>query len=194
MNFEKALSEVSSHSAGGSPFLMAFGTTFIITAVLSFLLPDETIALLAMFQGGIALPASLWLEKRISWQRMSAENPLKRLSALLAFSQAMALPALIVIFNVNPRAIPIVLTSLAGVHFVPYAWLHRTNLYFALAFALSAGGFGLQMLFGATAFHFNLLFIGIAYWLTAPLVYRHAVKVTSSNQKLSNAIGGFLAK
>ncbi|MDX1417017.1 MAG: hypothetical protein R3293_22625 [Candidatus Promineifilaceae bacterium] len=172
--YQQAFAEVSASSAGGSPFLITYGATFLLTGALSFLLPDSTVALIAMFQGVVALPAAFWLERRLGWGRMAADNPLRSLSITLAFSQALALPALIVAFNINPRSIPVILASLAGVHFLPYSWLHRTQLYILLAAVIALGAFGLQLLLGSTAFHINLLFVGIIYWLFAPLVYRHA--------------------
>lgn len=179
MNLKQAFAEVSASSAGGAPFLIAYGATFIITGILSYLLPEETTALIAMFQGVVALPVAFRLERWMGQGRMSANNPLRALSVQLAVSQALALPALIVVFNLNPRAIPVILAGLGGVHFLPYAWLHRTKVYVALGIAVSLGAFGLQLLLGSTAFHINLLYVGIVYWLAAPLVYRHAAVAVS---------------
>ncbi len=177
MDLGQAFIEVSASSAGGTPFLIAYGTTFLITGTISFALPAETVALVAMFQGGVALPTAFWLERQIGWERLSTENPLRALSTLLAFSQALAIPALIVVFNLNPRAVPVILAGLGGVHFLPYAWLHRTRLYVVLALIVSLGAFGLQLVLGSTAFHVNLLYMGVVYWLFAPAVYRHARSV-----------------
>ncbi|MCA9941894.1 MAG: hypothetical protein KC449_00365 [Anaerolineales bacterium] len=176
MTLTQAFYEVSANSAGGAPFLIAYGATFIISGILSFALPEETAALIVLFQGGVALPAAFWLERRMGWGRMSADNPLRGLSVLLAVSQALALPALIVAFDLNPRAIPVMMAGLGGIHFLPYAWLHRTRLYTALAVAISFGAFGLQLLLGPMAFHINLFYVGLVYWLAAPLIYRHAVQ------------------
>ena len=177
MTLTQAFEEVSASSAGGTPFLIAYGATFIISGILSFVLPAETAALIVMFQGGLALPVAFWLERKMGWGRMTANNPLRTLSVQLAVSQALALPALIVAFNMNPRSIPVILAGLGGVHFLPYAWLHRTKLYIALAVAISFGAFGLQLLLGPTAFHINLLYVGVIYWLAAPFVYRHAAQL-----------------
>lgn len=176
MTFSHAFAEVSASSAGGAPFLIAYGATFLISGILSFVLPEETAALIVLFQGGVALPFAFWLERRMGWGRMAADNPLRALSVQLAVSQALALPALIVAFNLNPRSIPVILAGLGGVHFLPYAWLHRTKLYTALAVAISFGAFGLQLLLGPTAFHINLFYVGAVYWLAAPFVYRHAAQ------------------
>jgi hypothetical protein len=176
MSFTQAFTEVSANSAGGAPFLIAYGATFIISGMLSYLLPEETAALLVLFQGGVALPLAFWLERRMGWGRMAINNPLRPLSVQLAVSQALALPALIVAFTMNPRSIPVMMAGLAGVHFLPYAWLHRTKLYVGLAVALSFGAFAVQLLLGPTAFHIILFYVGVVYGLAAPLVYRHAVQ------------------
>jgi hypothetical protein len=177
MNLDQAFTEVSASSAGGAPFLIAYGTTFIISGILTYLLPAETAALIILFQGGVALPVAFWLERKIGWGRMAANNPLRALSVQLAVSQALALPALIVAFQLNPRSIPVILAGLGGVHFLPYAWLHRTKLYTALAVAISLGAFGLQILLGSMAFHIILFYVGVIYWLAAPFVYRHAAQL-----------------
>ena len=177
MTLSHAFNEVSASSAGGAPFLIAYGLTFIVSGILSYVLPDKTAALIVLFQGGVALPLAFWLERRMGWGRMAADNPLRSLSVQLAVSQALALPALIVAFDLNPRSIPVIMAGLGGVHFLPYAWLHRTRIYTALAVAISFGAFGLQLLLGPPAFHIILFYVGIVYWLAAPFVYRHAVQL-----------------
>ncbi|MBE2221359.1 MAG: hypothetical protein IAF02_07455 [Anaerolineae bacterium] len=174
MKFTEAFDEVSASSAGGAPFLIAYGLTFFVSGILSFVLPEETAVLIVLFQGALALPLAFWLERKMRWEQMAADNPLRALSVQLAVSQALALPALIVVFDLNPRAIPVMMAGLGGVHFLPYAWLHRTRLYTALAVAVSFGAFALLLILGPTAFHVILFYVGIVYWLTAPFVYRHA--------------------
>lgn len=181
--FSRAFAEVSASSAGGAPFLIAYGATFIVSGILSFVLPAETVALIVMFQGGLALPVAFWLERKMGWGRMAADNPLRALSVQLAVSQALALPALIVAFSMNPRSIPVILAGLGGVHFLPYAWLHRTKLYTALAVSISFGAFGLQLLLGPPAFHIILFYVGLIYWLAAPFVYRHAAQLVKPEAK-----------
>ncbi len=174
-SFDRALNEVSASSAGGAPFLICYGATFILVGVLSLTLPRETSALLVMFQGGVALPLALWLEKRMGTARMSAENPLKDLSAFMAISQALAIPFLIVVYNINPGQVPVVMAGLGGVHFLPYAWLHRTKVYTALAVVVAVGAFALVLGLKTGGSYSAILFlVGIAYWVAAPLVYRHA--------------------
>lgn len=176
-DFTRARDEVSASSAGGAPFLICYAVTFIITGVAAFFLPRETSALMAMFQGGVALPAALWLERRMGTKRLSDDNPLKRLSAQLAISQAFAIPFLIVVYNIDPGQIPVVMAGLGGVHFMPYAWLHRTNIYIGLGATLSVGAFALVLGLQTSAYAIILLFVGVMYAICAPLVYRHAQSI-----------------
>ena len=188
MTLSHAFNEVSASSAGGAPFLIAYGLTFIVSGILSYVLPAETAALIVLFQGGVALPLAFWLERRMGWGRMASDNPLRALSVQLAVSQALALPALIVAFDLNPRSIPVILAGLGGVHFLPYAWLHRTKLYTALAVAISFGAFALQLLLGPVAFHVILFYVGVIYLLGAPFVYRHAMQF--ENSEMQTAVYG----
>jgi hypothetical protein len=181
-DLKEALDEVSASSAGGAPFLIAYGATFLITAILSLFLPWGTAALIAMFQGGVALPAAFWLERRMGSRRMAQDNPLRQLSVQLAMSQALGLPLLILVYSLNPRGIPLALAALGGVHFFPYAWLHRTRLYIILGSVLSLGAFAIQIVMGALSFSYILFFVAVIYWITAPLVYRHAARMVKETE------------
>jgi hypothetical protein len=177
MNLDQAFSEVRASSAGGAPFLIAYGATFIISGVLTYLLPEESAALIVLFQGGAALPLAFWLERRLGWGSMATDNPLRALSVYMAVSQVFALPVLVVAFQLNPRSIPVIMAGLGGVHFLPYSWLHHTRVYMVLAVAVSFGAFGLQILLGPVAFHIILFYVGLVYWLAAPFVYRRAAQL-----------------
>ena len=87
--------------------------------MLSYFLPRDITALVAMFQGAAALPFAFWLERRMGYKRMSDGNPLKRLPGQLAVSQALALPLLIAAYSTEPGLTPIALASLGEVHFLP---------------------------------------------------------------------------
>jgi hypothetical protein len=68
---------------------------------LSFFVPLETAALVAIFQGNAALPLAFWLERRLGAGPMTADNPLRLLSVQLAMSQIVALPAVIPVESVD---------------------------------------------------------------------------------------------
>jgi hypothetical protein len=111
---------------------------------------------------------------------MAPDNPLRPLSGLMAMSQALGLPLLIVLYALNPGGIPLGLAALGGVHFLPYAWLHRTRIYTAFAFIIALGAFALQIFLGSGAYTVILFFTAAAYWITSPLVYRHANRLIKS--------------
>ncbi len=176
-DLKRAFIEVSASSAGGAPFLISYGATFLVTAILSFFIPQPTTALIAMFQGGVALPLAFWLERKMGSGRMAADNPLRSLSVLMAMSQALGLPLLILVYSLDPRGIPLALAALGGVHFLPYAWLHRTRIYAAFACAVAIGAFVIQLGLGSTAFSVILLYVALVYALATPFVYRKAARL-----------------
>ena len=195
-NINRAFNDIAVRSAGGAPFLFAYGATFTFTAVLSFFLPKSMAALIAMFQGCAALPLAFWLEGSISRHirrgrcssgvglpTLLSNNPLQHLSAQLAISQVLALPALIVAYRLHPGAIPILLASLGGVHLFPYAWLHQARIYLFLSSAMSIGGFVIQLCLGTSAFSYILLYIGTLYLLSAPFLYKRAAQLVDISQK-----------
>jgi hypothetical protein len=72
------------------------------------------------------------------------------------------------------------MAGIGGMHFLPYAWLHRTQLYATLAFSVAFGAFALQLWLGASAFPYILLFVAVVYGLLAPLVQRHAARLVTA--------------
>jgi hypothetical protein len=176
-----ALDDVSASSAGGSPFLLAYGLTFCANATLSFLLPIPTVAVIAMFQGAVALPLAFWLERRLRLRDMVYGNPFRSLSGQMAISQALGLPALIATYSLDPNLVPLVLASLGGIHFLPYAWLQRSRVYTYLAVAVSFGAYAIQVILPANEFSVILFYIALLYWAGAILVYRNSVWLVAAS-------------
>src|SRR5689334_17035541 len=155
-DLDKARGEITQSSAGGAPFLICFGASILACAIASFFLEPKQAALAVMFQGTVALPAALLLERKMAWGLRAKENPLNALAAQLAMSQMVAFPIVIAMYQLRPGGVPLAMASIAGAHFLPYAWLQRTNLYVALAAAVSAGAFILQVTLHANAFPYIL--------------------------------------
>ena len=180
MDIDRARAEVSQSSAGGAPFLLCFGATLGACAALWFVLPAQQAALAVMFQGGLALPAAFLLERRMAWGSMAKSNPLNTLSIQLAMSQIVAFPIVIAMFDLRPAGVPLAMASIAGAHFVPYAWLQRTNAYIWVGVAVSAGALAIQIVLGARAFPWILMLMTACYWIGAIAVYRAARRLTAS--------------
>ncbi len=177
-DLDQARNDVSATSAGGAPFLICFGATLFVCGLLAFVLPRSTAALLVMFQGGVALPAALWLERRMTGRPMAKDNPLRPLSVQLAMSQIVAFPIVIVAYSINPGAVPLAMACIAGGHFLPYAWLQRTNAYVVLAVAVSFGALAIQLVLGRAAFPYVILWMTVCYWTAAPIVRSAAARLS----------------
>ena len=178
-DLDRARQEVSQSSAGGAPFLICFGASLLICASAAFYLPVKQAALVVMFQGGLALPAAFMLERKMAWGPMAKENPLNKLSVQLAMSQIVAFPIVIAMYDLRPGAVPLAMASIAGGHFLPYAWLQRTNVYVWLAVAVSAGALMIQIALHAAAFPYILMHMTACYWIGAVLVRKAALQLTA---------------
>ena len=154
---------------GGFSFLFVHGWTWIAAAALTFVLPVKVAALVYLFQGFVAFPLSLLLERRLGYKTLSTkENSLVSLFVLIAVAQGFALPASIVVYNLNPLYLPVVFAATNGGHFLPYSWLHRTKAYVFLALVASFGPFAILVTGGAEAsFHASGFLVGIAMVISA---------------------------
>ncbi len=170
----RARMEVTASSAGGSPFLLAFGVSLGLVGLAAFWLPAKTAALVLLFQGNVALPVAFWLERRWAWGTMAKDNPLRALSVQLAMSQLAALPMVIIAYDLAPATTGAAIASVAAGHLVPYAWLHRTAIYLWLAPCVSVGALGVVVVKKGDALPWTLLFMSAAYLVAAALLYRHA--------------------
>lgn len=176
-DLDRALANVSASSAGGAPFLVAFGLTLAITGLAGFYLPVRTAALVTLFQGNAALPLAFWLERRMGSERLRPDNPLRPLSVQLAMSQVVALPAVLLLFGAMPWAVPAGMAALGGGHFLPYAWLQRTRTYVALGVIVSLGSWAITMALREAALPWTLLFIAAVYFVAAAVVRRRAARL-----------------
>jgi hypothetical protein len=157
---------------GGFSFLFVHGLTWIVAAALTFVLPLKDAALVYLFQGFVAFPASLVLERLLGFRTLSTrENSLVSLFVLIAVAQGLALPASIVAFSLDPRYLPIVFAATNGGHFLPYSWLHRTRAYVLLAVVAALGPYVLVVVAGPDAtFHLSGFLVGGALLVTAAYV------------------------
>jgi hypothetical protein len=174
MNLDAALDEVTAESAGGAPFLIAFGLSLLLTGLASFSLTTKQAAFALLFQGNLALPLAFWLERRMGTGRMSPDNPLKSLSIQLAMTQIVALPAVLIAYAIAPWAAAAAFAAIGGGHFLPYAWLQRSKTYMWLGIAVSSGSYALAIALEAQSFPWVLFYVTACYWTAVPLVYRRA--------------------
>jgi hypothetical protein len=178
-DIDRALDDVSASSAGGAPFLIAFGFTLAACGVLGLVVPLRTAAIITLFQGNLALPLAFLLERRLGTRRMAADHPLKPLALQMAMSQIVALPAVLLAFSLHPAYVPAAMAAIGGGHFLPYAWLQRTRIYVVLGVAVSVGAMVLSLALKREAFSPVLFYISACYAVAAPLLLRHARRITA---------------
>ena len=186
-DLDRARANVSASSAGGAPFLIAFGLTLGLTGLAAFYVPVRVAALITLFQGNAALPLAFWLERRMGSERMTTDNPLRSLSVQMAMSQAVSLPAVLLLFPYAPWAVPAAMAALGGGHFLPYTWLQRTRVYFVLGVIVSVGAWVLALVLREAAIPWTLLFLTATYWTTAVIVYRRAAALVRSDMLAATA-------
>jgi hypothetical protein len=139
---------------GGFTFLIVHGVTFALAGLASFVLELETAALVYLFQGLVAFPLSLALERAQGFRLLGKENSLTPLFIQVASIQIVALPAVIYVFDLDPRLVPAAFAAVAGAHFLPYVWLQHTRIYGALAVFMALVPWGLLLVLGRdAAFH-----------------------------------------
>lgn len=169
---DEARSTASGTAAHGVAWLLAFTATLTVTAALSFLLPVEIAVLVALFQGGVALPVAFALERRLGTGPMAPDHPLRSLSVQLAMVQIVALPAVILMYQVEPAYVPATFAAIGGAHFLPYVWLHRTGIYLVLALAVSLGSWAITVAGGADAWRWVLVWWPACYLVAAAALWR----------------------
>lgn len=169
---DEARRTASGTAAQGVAWLVAFGLTLSAAAVLSFFLRLEIAVLVALFQGGVALPLAFALERRIGTGPMAADHPLRSLSIQLAMVQTVALPAVIMMYMQNPALVPATFAAIGGAHFLPYVWLHRTRIYLFLALAISLGSWAITLAGGDSAYRFVMIWWPVCLFTGAALLWR----------------------
>jgi hypothetical protein len=169
---DAARTDATRSSGGGVGFLIAYGITLLIAGLLAFVLPLPVAALVILFQGGVALPFAFALERVLGFPPMAPHNPLRTLSVQLAMVQVVALPAVLIVYSLNPAYVPAAFAAIGGGHFLPYAWLHRTRLYIVLGVAVSLGSLLLTILLREAAFPYIPLFWSASYGAAALILWR----------------------
>jgi hypothetical protein len=174
----EARRSASGTAAMGAPWLVAFAITLSVAAALSFVLPLQVAVLVIVFQGGIALPLAFMLERRLGDGPMAVGHPLRSLSVQLAMVQILALPAVIMMYSVDPALVPATFAAIGGAHFLPYVWLHRTRIYLVLGIAISLGSWAIMLIAGGQGYRLVMIWWPVCYAVAAVLLLRRYRRVS----------------
>ncbi len=133
------LEQLAQVNLSGSPFLFAYGVTWIICGILWKKVKESYASLATLFQGMIALPAALFLMNFIgAFENRPAVAELNSLTIIIAMSQLLVLPLLIAMFTKKHfTLIPFVFSVAAAIHFLMYTWLYQTYAYTIMAVSIA---------------------------------------------------------
>jgi hypothetical protein len=174
---EEARNESVISARAGFTFLLCFSITWIAASCVSFYVPVKTAAWVYLLQGVVAMPAALLLQKLLRYPPASPDNPLTPLALQLVFIQPVAFPAFILVLGIAPAYVPAAFAAVLGAHFLPFSWLHKTNVYTVLGIVVSAGAYALAVALGTRSIHFTGFFVGAALFTTAFVVRAHAIAI-----------------
>lgn len=89
----------------------------------------------------VALPAALGIMYAIgSFTNRPGGELLNQLSIIIAMSQLLVIPLLIIFINKEHYTlVPLVFSVTGAVHFLLYTWLYQTYVYIAMPIVLSIG-------------------------------------------------------
>ena len=169
---DEARATASATAAHGAAWFFAFTVTLTAASICSFILPTDVAVLVVLFQGGAALPLAFALERRLGTGPMPRDHPLRSLSVQLATVQIVALPAVIMMYSVDPALMPATFAAIGGAHFMPYAWLHRSRVYLVVALVVSLGSWAVMLVGGHGAYRAVLVLWPLTYLLAGLVLLR----------------------
>lgn len=155
----------------GFTFLLANGLGWIAIGMIALRSSVEKTALALLLIGLVTMPLAFALRSWLGFPDYTPDNPLNRLGFLLAFSPAVAIPAVIIAYIKIPLYMPSVVAALLGGHFLPYAWLYQTDVYLVLGVVVAAAPGLLMWILGERGFAMGPFLVGGALIVAAALVY-----------------------
>ena len=161
-------------SLAGFPFLLVFGIVWITGGLLSYVVPSAFAPWIYVAVGIPATPVAMLLEKRLGYVPAADPDPLLGLTMPLLFVQIVAFPAILIVWNASPVYVPVAFAAIVGAHFLPYAWVYRTQLYVALGIVVAVGPYLLAILTGRDSLHYTGFLVGVALLAGAFAARSHA--------------------
>lgn len=144
-DLERARTDYIRGSLGGFPALLVHGLGWLIMTA-AFIWAGHHghdmrwPALGLILMGAVTLPASFFLQAMLNLPATSVSNPVNLLSPAASMALPATLPALIIVWALEPSYVAPVYAVLTGAHYLPFAWIQRTRWYVALGLACVAVG------------------------------------------------------
>lgn len=132
---KETLLQLANVNVSGAPFLVAYGTTWVICGVVWKKASPTFASLATLFQGMVAFPLAMLIMFLIgAIDNRPDTGILNELVVIIAISQMLVLPLLIAMFRKKHYSlIPFVFSSAGSIHFLLYTWLYQTYIYFVMS-------------------------------------------------------------
>ena len=161
-------------SAGGFPFLLMFGFSWIAAGGLSYLVPRDIVPFIYWFSGAPAVPVALALERRVGYVPPLKPDPLLPLTLQIMFIQMVAFPAFLPFLSSDPGYFPVALAAVVGAHLLPFQWVYRTRIYGVLGVVIAIAPFLLAILLPDNVMHYTGFLVGAALLVGSFCARSHA--------------------
>ena len=169
---------------GGSAFLLAGGTFWLIGALISSVAPDIKIPFIIW--GGLSVPVLGFVYGTLQGARFLTRSQYTALAAIAPVLEVAAVPIMLFLKDLRPDALPGVLMIPAGAHLLVYMWLHMDYAYYIAANVLVLAG--MLFLFGvvfAGSYPIQMLVAGVASIVPAFIVWRDSSRTLELYRKRS---------
>lgn len=136
---EQYVAQLAEVNRNGFGFLLAYGMTWTVVALVWRRFGPRVGSFAMVFQGMVATPVALGLTALAAPGPAPENAALESLTFYLLFSQMVMIPVVIVLL-VRDRYLTaaVVFSIVLAAHFVPYSWLYGTFLYVVLAVLIAA--------------------------------------------------------
>lgn len=140
MDVNDYLTQLAAANHHGFGFLVAYGTTWLVAAVLGWRLGARVGAWAALFQGMVGLPLGLALTAVAAQGARPEDQTLNALSVYLGSGQLLVLPLAVALVRARRHLLAVVVLAVVlAVHLVPYSWLYGTAAYLVVAVVVAVG-------------------------------------------------------
>lgn len=157
-----ARAEIRRSSGGGFAFLLANGLGWLTAGIIGLVFGPKAGAWVLLFQGGVTLPLAFGLERALGYPKLAKDNPLLPLVIQLAMTQVVALPAVILVIQLNHALLPVAFAAVVGGHFLPYAWLQASRTYIVLAIVVGVLPWAVMTVIGRSVLPYVPLAVAFA--------------------------------
>lgn len=141
----------------------------IVMAVCAFavnIFPQRLALLTAIFATGSTFPIAFLISKLFGVNPFAKFPPLSSLGTVLACTQFLYWPVLILVMQVTPDWFPFALAVLFGSHFIPFGWLYKSKAYYFLGGAMPSVGCMLAIFGNEISYSYTFLALIPLYVVT----------------------------